>query len=339
MRMYAYPITLFLIDRIGYNEAFLVSTKFGPLGYSYNSIGFPSCCENQIDDDFNNRYQTKCYFPHLFASYDGGVEKEDDDDDDYIDIDNLDTSTFNPSSLQNTASISSFGPGRGRSSPSQRKAMGKSINGDATVHVCTNCGAEFVNWIGRCSTCKQWNTVQEFRVGRKTVGGGNANTNNLGGNSIRPVFKSSYGDNNQLNSGQNRPTSWLTGVSDSFSQFYNEPVRITDVYKQMGYNSNNYNGNNKHDLMSFHEKRIQIPGDEELNNVLGGGIMPGSLILLGGDPGVGKSTLLLQIAGQVASLATPMKGIGMGKDDESISYHGPVLYVSGEENSVQIASR
>ena len=46
------------------------------------------------------------------------------------------------------------------------------------------------------------------------------------------------------------------------------------------------------------EVRIRVPGDEELNTVLGGGIMPGSLILLGGDPGVGKSTLLLQVAGR-----------------------------------------
>ncbi len=41
------------------------------------------------------------------------------------------------------------------------------------------------------------------------------------------------------------------------------------------------------------EKRLSTP-DNELNRVLGGGIVPGSLILLGGDPGIGKSTLLLQ---------------------------------------------
>ena len=43
------------------------------------------------------------------------------------------------------------------------------------------------------------------------------------------------------------------------------------------------------------EKRI-ASNDKELNRVLGGGIVPGSLILLGGDPGIGKSTLLLQLA-------------------------------------------
>lgn len=59
----------------------------------------------------------------------------------------------------------------------------------------------------------------------------------------------------------------------------------------------------------------------ELNRVLGGGIVPGSLILLGGDPGIGKSTLLLQVSGQLAQA------------------HGVVLYVSGEESANQIKLR
>jgi len=59
----------------------------------------------------------------------------------------------------------------------------------------------------------------------------------------------------------------------------------------------------------------------ELNQVLGGGIVPGSLVLVGGDPGIGKSTLLLQLASEVAG-----------------SY-GPVLYVSGEESVQQLKLR
>ncbi|MFK5165405.1 AAA family ATPase, partial [Propionibacterium freudenreichii] len=43
------------------------------------------------------------------------------------------------------------------------------------------------------------------------------------------------------------------------------------------------------------EQRIVLP-DNELNRVLGGGIVPGSLILFGGEPGIGKSTLMLQLA-------------------------------------------
>ena len=59
----------------------------------------------------------------------------------------------------------------------------------------------------------------------------------------------------------------------------------------------------------------------ELNQVLGGGIVPGSLVLVGGDPGIGKSTLLLQLAGEVAGT------------------YGPVLYVSGEESVQQLKLR
>ena len=58
--------------------------------------------------------------------------------------------------------------------------------------------------------------------------------------------------------------------------------------------------------------------DSEINRVLGGGIVPGSLILLGGEPGIGKSTLMLQI-----SLKLPFK----------------TLYVSGEESQKQIKLR
>ncbi|MGQ4559509.1 DNA repair protein RadA [Levilactobacillus hammesii] len=59
----------------------------------------------------------------------------------------------------------------------------------------------------------------------------------------------------------------------------------------------------------------------ELNRVLGGGIVPGSLILIGGDPGIGKSTLLLQVSGQLSATG------------------GKVLYVSGEESASQIKMR
>jgi DNA repair protein RadA/Sms len=64
-------------------------------------------------------------------------------------------------------------------------------------------------------------------------------------------------------------------------------------------------------------QRIAMP-DEELNRVLGGGLVPGSLVLIGGEPGVGKSTLLLQMA-----LQLPLK----------------TLYISGEESAQQIKMR
>ena len=62
-------------------------------------------------------------------------------------------------------------------------------------------------------------------------------------------------------------------------------------------------------------------GIDEFDRVLGGGIVPGSLVLLGGEPGIGKSTLLLQAAANIARTL------------------GPVLYSSGEESEHQIKSR
>lgn len=70
------------------------------------------------------------------------------------------------------------------------------------------------------------------------------------------------------------------------------------------------------------KQEMRFPTDmPELNRVLGGGIVPGSLVLIGGDPGIGKSTLLLQVSSQLAR--------------KSIN----VLYVSGEESVRQTKLR
>ena len=72
------------------------------------------------------------------------------------------------------------------------------------------------------------------------------------------------------------------------------------------------------DIISTAMPRIVVPHDDELGRVLGGGIVPGSLILIGGQPGIGKSTLMLQLATQI---------------------NKKVLYVSGEESIHQIKMR
>src|ERR1700757_4337556 len=72
------------------------------------------------------------------------------------------------------------------------------------------------------------------------------------------------------------------------------------------------------DVVQIQETRMTSP-DSELNRVLGGGMVPGSVILIAGDPGIGKSTLFLQCALQWKSITT--------------------LYVSGEESAQQIKLR
>ncbi|HET7026832.1 MAG TPA: DNA repair protein RadA [Candidatus Limnocylindrales bacterium] len=82
--------------------------------------------------------------------------------------------------------------------------------------------------------------------------------------------------------------------------------------------------------------RIAI-GMPELDRVLGGGLVPGSLVLIGGEPGVGKSTLLLQAAGALAGAAT---GTALVGGPTSVASRGPsVLYVTGEESAGQVRLR
>ena len=73
--------------------------------------------------------------------------------------------------------------------------------------------------------------------------------------------------------------------------------------------------------ITFNEEKRVHTGLTELDRVLGGGVVPGSLVLIGGDPGIGKSTLLLQVSGQLEQTG------------------GQVLYVTGEESASQIKLR
>lgn len=75
------------------------------------------------------------------------------------------------------------------------------------------------------------------------------------------------------------------------------------------------------EVSSISERRITT-GLEEFDRVLGGGIVPGSVVFVGGDPGIGKSTLMLQVAAQVSSQRQQR-----------------VLYVTGEESVQQIKLR
>ncbi|XP_064972911.1 uncharacterized protein LOC135617003 isoform X2 [Musa acuminata AAA Group] len=104
-----------------------------------------------------------------------------------------------------------------------------------------------------------------------------------------------------------RSKSWLSPKSGTMV-----PLSLADV--NMGRNQS--------------EWRIPLAGHfgMEVSRVLGGGIVPGSLLLIGGDPGVGKSTLLLQISAILA---------------QGFNFKGParVVYVSGEESIEQIGNR
>ena len=128
-----------------------------------------------------------------------------------------------------------------------------------TVYVCTECDYQSPKWLGRCPSCKSWNTFTEETY-------------------TQPVEV------------KNKRTALISESADA--------VKFED--------------------MEIPEYIRAGTGIGELDRVLGGGIVSGSVILLAGEPGIGKSTLLMQICARV-----PAK----------------VLYVSGEESTGQLKLR
>ena len=127
-----------------------------------------------------------------------------------------------------------------------------------TSFFCQNCGYESAKWVGKCSSCQQWNTLVEEVIVKEDA--------------TKQIWK----ENNVKA----------------------EPVLIDSI-----------DGGKIERISSK---------DTELDRVLGGGVVPGSLVLIGGEPGIGKSTLMLQV---------------------SLHINKKVLYVSGEESEHQIKLR
>ena len=107
--------------------------------------------------------------------------------------------------------------------------------------------------------------------------------------------------------------SWNTFFEQKILENKNSSLKAT---------TNNGKANTPQKLNSYEAKETirTSTGFEELDRVLGGGLVKGSLILLGGEPGIGKSTLILQLCDKVQG-------------------DGQVLYVSGEESAEQIKLR
>lgn len=105
---------------------------------------------------------------------------------------------------------------------------------------------------------------------------------------------------------------------NSWNSFFEQKI----IEKKSGIKEKNNSNNVPKALNSYQGQecvRLQT-GFGELDRVLGGGLVKGSLVLLGGEPGIGKSTLILQIC-------------------DKIKGEGKVLYVSGEESAEQIKLR
>ena len=107
----------------------------------------------------------------------------------------------------------------------------------------------------------------------------------------------------------------------SWNTFFEQKI-IENKNSSLKATTNNGKANIPQKLNRYEAKETirTSTGFEELDRVLGGGLVKGSLILLGGEPGIGKSTLILQLCDKVQG-------------------EGQVLYVSGEESAEQIKLR
>ena len=107
----------------------------------------------------------------------------------------------------------------------------------------------------------------------------------------------------------------------------NAPRALVDVLKP----KTNANGETRGAMPRM---RLREDLGREIERVLGGGVVPGGMTLVGGDPGVGKSTILLQLAGLLA------RGGKDAEEEDGVSgLTGGVLYASGEESVEQVAGR
>lgn len=153
-----------------------------------------------------------------------------------------------------------------------------------TVFVCNECGSENSKWVGQCPVCGAWNSMFEEKV--------------IDFNEDDKRRRTSGGRKGSAGAGSGALS---TGTLAEGVKRAGRPEKLAKV---------------KSGEMSRTDTGIR-----ELNRVLGGGLVPGSLTLISGEPGIGKSTIILQAAQHIAKTK------------------GRVLYVSGEESEEQIKMR
>ncbi len=172
----------------------------------------------------------------------------------------------------------------------------------ATIFFCQNCGYESAKWMGQCPACHEWNTfVEEPAAASKTA-------SKTGNKSTAGVVQwESLGVSKKGSAGSS------SGAGDTVRQ---RALPLKDI--------------------TAGDANRMSTGIAEMDRVLGGGLVQGSLVLVGGDPGIGKSTLLLQVC---RNLTMPSTERAAGQTEGNRSEPVRVLYVSGEESQQQIKLR
>lgn len=173
----------------------------------------------------------------------------------------------------------------------------------STIFFCQNCGYESAKWMGQCPACHEWNTFAEEPVAPKAGGksgskptAGVVQWESLGISKKSAAGKESLGISKKSAGGNTAGSAFSGGNGAQQRALPLKEITVSD------------------------SDRIST-GIREMDRVLGGGLVQGSLVLVGGDPGIGKSTLLLQVCRNLTKM------------------ENRILYVSGEESQQQIKMR
>lgn len=160
----------------------------------------------------------------------------------------------------------------------------------STLHyLCSECGWSGTKWYGRCPECGEWGTVNEFH---------------------EPTIRSVSQTSRTLKNATRTHNTTINGQIEYGSSQDPEHTLVEPITH----------------VQADQYARLST-GSNEFDRVLGGGLVPGSVTLIAGEPGIGKSTLLLETAGNVARHST--------KSTTS----SPVLYISAEESKSQVKLR
>ena len=197
--------------------------------------------------------------------------------------------------------------------------------GKETAFFCQNCGYESAKWMGQCPACHEWNTFVEEPVAQVASTSSSGIKKPTAGVVKWETLGDRTGKTGAYSLRSGKPAAIPqggTGDAEGASGFgrKKEPLsasaRRTSRSKALPLSR----------ITASDAERVSS-GIGEMDRVLGGGIVPGSLVLVGGDPGIGKSTLLLQMCRNLT-------------DEKQMSgFPARVLYVSGEESQQQIKLR
>lgn len=233
-------------------------------------------------------------------------------------------------------------------------------------YVCSDCGWNGVKWFGRCPSCGSWGTIEEFHEApsrTKTHASHRANAPLPTVVSAQPVLPVQPVQPMQpMQPQESLQTQDLQPQDPWQSQDFAQPAHASQQtqsstrqpFQQSSHQPQARTGRSPEDV------RIHT-GFSEFDRVLGGGIVPGSVVLMAGEPGIGKSTLLLETAANIArqsgnSAATnstvdaansstadaadsSAASANSTPDSTTANPTAPVLYISGEESQSQVRMR